>query len=173
MRRREIIALLGGTAAAWPLVARTQQPAMPVIGFFGAGSPGPFSDRIAAFREGLKGEGFEEGRNVAFEFRWLGGDGYDRLPALTAELVDRRVDVIVAGGRAAAAAKAATATIPIVALSGGDPEAEHPGRFGAGPVEAGDKVRDGLCVARARRERPLFQRTPPRDIHRAGFHCLN
>ena len=102
--------------------ARAQQPAMPVIGFFGAASPAQFSDRIAAFRVGLKEEGFEEGRNVAFAFRWLGKDeGYDRMPALAAGLIDRRVAVIVAGGAAAAVAKAATATPPIVALSGGDP----------------------------------------------------
>jgi putative ABC transport system substrate-binding protein len=120
MRRRQFLGLLGCAAAAWPLGARTQQPErIPVIGFFGA-SAGP-SDRLAAFREGLKGEGFEEGHNVAFEFRWLGVDGYNRLPALAAELVDRRVDVIIAGGAAAAVAKAATTTIPIVALSGGDP----------------------------------------------------
>ena len=121
MRRREFITLLGGAAAAWPLAASAQQPALPVVGFFSAGSPGPFSDRIAAFREGLRKEEFLEGRNVAFEFRWLGGDGYERMPQLAAELVARRVDVIAAGGGAAAAAKAATTAIPIVALSGGDP----------------------------------------------------
>jgi ABC-type uncharacterized transport system substrate-binding protein len=121
MKRREFITLLGGAATAWPLAVRAQQPAMPVIGFVSAGSPGPFSDRIGAFREGLRKEEFLEGRNVAFEFRWLRGDAYERMPQLAAELVARRVDVIVAGGGAAAAAKAATATIPIVALSGGDP----------------------------------------------------
>jgi ABC-type uncharacterized transport system substrate-binding protein len=125
LKRRDFI-VLGGSAALLLAVkarrARAQQPAMPVIGFFGAASPGQFSDRIAAFRVGLKEEGFEEGRNVAFAFRWLGKDeGYDRMPALAAGLIDRRVDVIVAGGAAAAVAKAATATIPIVALSGGDP----------------------------------------------------
>jgi len=122
VRRRDFITLLGGAAAAaWPLAARAQQSTMPVIGFVSAGSPGPFSDRIGAFREGLRKEEFLEGRNVAFEFRWLRGDGYERMPQFAAELVARRVDVIVAGGGAAAAAKAATATIPIVVLSGGDP----------------------------------------------------
>ena len=112
MRRREFLGVLGSAAAAWPLAARAQQAAMPLVGFFSAGSPGPFSDRIAAFREGLRKEEFLEGRNVAFEFRWLGGDGYERMPQLAAELVARRVDVIAAGGGAAAAAKAATTAIP-------------------------------------------------------------
>jgi putative tryptophan/tyrosine transport system substrate-binding protein len=121
MKRREFITLLSSTVIAWPLAARAQQAAGPVVGFVSAGSPGAFSDRIAAFREGLRKEEFLEGRNVAFEFRWLGGDGYERMAQLAAELVARRVNVIVAGGGATAAAKAATTTIPIVALSGGDP----------------------------------------------------
>jgi putative tryptophan/tyrosine transport system substrate-binding protein len=119
MRRREFITLLGG-AVAWPLIARAQQrPTLPVIGFFGAGSPGPFADRIVAFRDGLRRAGFVEGRNVVIEFRWTEG-GYDQLPALAAELVDRRVDVLVTGN-GTVAAKSATASIPLVCLFGGDP----------------------------------------------------
>jgi putative ABC transport system substrate-binding protein len=119
MRRREFITLLGG-AVAWPLIARAQQrPTFPVIGFFGAGSPGPFADRIVAFRDGLRRAGFVEGRNVVIEFRWTEG-GYDQLPALAAELVDRRVDVLVTGN-GTVAAKSATASIPLVCLFGGDP----------------------------------------------------
>jgi putative ABC transport system substrate-binding protein len=120
IKRREFITLLGG-AATLPIAARAQQSAMPVIGFLNAASPSQFADRIAAFREGLRKEEFVQDRNVTFEFRWLEGQGYDRMPQLAAELVARRVDVIVAGGGAAAAVKAATSTIPIVALSGGDP----------------------------------------------------
>jgi putative ABC transport system substrate-binding protein len=118
--RRAFIAALGG-AVAWPVMARGQKPAMPVIGFVSAGSPGPFTDRLGALRNGLKALGFEEGRNVAFEYRWLADAGYDHMSLLAADLVARRVNVIVAGGGAAAAAKQATTTIPIVALSGGDP----------------------------------------------------
>jgi putative ABC transport system substrate-binding protein len=121
MQRREFITLLGGAAATWPLVTHAQQrPAgVPVIGFFSAGSPGPFNDRIAAFRDGLRRAGFVEGRNVAIEFRWT-ESGYDQLPALAAELVDRRVDVLVTGN-GAVAAKSATTTIPLVCLFPSDP----------------------------------------------------
>jgi putative tryptophan/tyrosine transport system substrate-binding protein len=121
MRRREFVAVLGG-AAVWPLSARAQQPALPVAGFLGSGSPKSDDFRVAAVRQGLTEAGYVEGRNVAFEYRWAESH-YDRLPALAAELVRREVAVIISiGGVASAvAAKASTATIPIVFATGGDP----------------------------------------------------
>lgn len=121
MKRREFIAGLGGAAAvnAWPRRASAQQQPMPVIGFVAFGSPGPFADRVAAYRDGLRKSGFVEGRNVTIEFRWSDA-GFDRIPALIAELVDRRVNVLVAPN-VVTAAMSATATIPIVCLIAGDP----------------------------------------------------
>jgi putative ABC transport system substrate-binding protein len=120
MRRRQFITLLGG-AAAWPLVARAQQPAVPVIGYLGSGSPEQSGESLAMIRQVLAASGYVEGRNVAFEPRYADGQ-YDRLTALAADLVRRQVAVIVATPFASArAAQAATMTIPIVFSSGADP----------------------------------------------------
>jgi putative tryptophan/tyrosine transport system substrate-binding protein len=142
MRRREFIAGLGGTAT-WPLVGRAQQPALPVIGFVYEGSADISAHRVRAFRKGLGETGFVEGQNVTVEYHWLEGQ-YDRLPALMADLVRRRVAVIAVPSStpSSIAAKAATATIPIV--------------FGRFPVRSTPKARwgrweAGTCSARSSR----------------------
>src|SRR5262245_19495960 len=120
-QRREFITLLGGPAAAWPVTARAQQAALPVVGFLLGGSLTDVPmDRVTAFHQGLKEAGFVEGQNVAIEFRWA-ENKLDRLPALAADLAQRQVAVIVGPNVSMRAARAATSTIPIVFVIGGDP----------------------------------------------------
>src|SRR5260221_135892 len=121
MQRREFIAGIGGATIAWPLVARAHEKSLPVIGYLGIGLPQIQHPFVVAFREGLKENGFVDGENLAIEYRWA-EEHYDRLPALAADLVRRKVDVIVATGEPSLrAAASATSTIPIVFVTGNDP----------------------------------------------------
>src|SRR6516225_1075380 len=124
-KRREFITLLGGAAVAWPLAARAQQPAMPVVGFMNINTAESVPDLVVAFRQGLRETGFVEGQNVAVEYRWAQGH-YDRFPELAAEFVRRQVAVIAATGGEPSpqSAMATTQTIPIVFTANGDPVSE-------------------------------------------------
>ena len=120
MQRREFITFVGGAAAAWPLAARSQHPVMPRIGLLAAPTAASYGPYVDAFRQGLKEAGYVEGQNVAIEYRWA-DDHNERLPALAADLVNRRVDVIFANSPSISAALGATKTIPIIFHSGDDP----------------------------------------------------
>jgi putative ABC transport system substrate-binding protein len=142
MRRRELIAGAAAAGIAHPLAAMAQEHGLPLIGFLHSGSPGPFANAVAAFRDGLHESGYVVGRNVTIDFRWAEGN-YDLVPALALGLARRQPAVIVAvGGAQARAVKAATRTIPIVFISGGDP-------FGSGPTERPGGNATGISIVAA------------------------
>jgi putative tryptophan/tyrosine transport system substrate-binding protein len=184
VKRREFITLLGSAAAA-PLTARAQQPALPVVGLLNAGSPEQLVEPMAAFRKGLSETGFVEGRNLAFEFRWA-HNNLRRMPDMAADLVRRQVAVIAAPGfaPAAIAAKAATSTIPIVFSTGGDPveiglvaSLSRPGGNVTGVsymnAELGPKRLGALFPATSEREKISFHQLNKNTGHRIKYRKVD
>jgi len=174
MRRREFSTLLGGAATAstvWPFAARAQQKAVPVIGFLGGSTPRQAAALVAGFHQGLNETGYVEGQNVVIDYRWPEGS-YDRLPAMAADLVGRRVDVIVAGGPPAAhAAKNATSTIPIVFVTSRDPVEEgFVARLRKGEIPIFEPDLERLVAANSREGRLDFATDLRGPVARQELH---